>query len=604
MTCTNFPKTGLVANVTTHQVGDVTYLWTGVVWESITVPLKHSQLSEKDAPNAHQQYRESATVAQIQSGIYKIGTLLSVSDRADASFNIEPIGAFVVNGYDILDAGVGKVAVLDDDTGLINIEFLGAVENGDATGAVNRLTELGYAAYIPAKRYLYTETDNRFDNPTVIGAKRPSYNEDKTQLVGGSILVGTLQLKGRNPTILNVGIDHGLVEFPSTAGNALVLAHENPFTAQSIATVRDVIALGANVEDPFHAILVEGHYDTNISNIVGIKTFFGAALKNTRNNINNAIFIDNGSDSLIIKSDTTSGKASKVNASNIICEGVGTVGTETTSFGVRVSAFNSDVDEVNISNVIANDLSYPVYLDASAANAGKMSNVNLSNIVSKDTGRVILIDGGTGTGLIDDVKINMVNAKDVEFRAYESKGNIGSVTVDNFSADAKAGNTFLSSFFQVANADSFSASNISLPVDGDMLTLGTLNLANSYVKNRLSGNNFFKLNGAGIPRDGYFEQTLTADDTVITPVFNGGNRSILRVSQSAAYSINSIVRTMTGGTRFPHGYELIIVNDSSFALTVKHNIAGWIINKGATDLVVQANDAVKYTFCGSLWSNI
>ena len=34
MTCTYFPSTGLIPNVTTHTVGNIIYFWTGVVWES------------------------------------------------------------------------------------------------------------------------------------------------------------------------------------------------------------------------------------------------------------------------------------------------------------------------------------------------------------------------------------------------------------------------------------------------------------------------------------------------------------------------------------------------------------------------------------------
>ena len=37
MTCTNFPSAGLVIGVTTHQVGEIIYLWSGVVWEAISV---------------------------------------------------------------------------------------------------------------------------------------------------------------------------------------------------------------------------------------------------------------------------------------------------------------------------------------------------------------------------------------------------------------------------------------------------------------------------------------------------------------------------------------------------------------------------------------
>lgn len=39
MTCTNFPSSGLVANVTTHQVGEILYKWTGSVWEAVSPPV-------------------------------------------------------------------------------------------------------------------------------------------------------------------------------------------------------------------------------------------------------------------------------------------------------------------------------------------------------------------------------------------------------------------------------------------------------------------------------------------------------------------------------------------------------------------------------------
>jgi hypothetical protein len=39
MSCTNFPSTGLIPNVTTHTVGNITYIWTGIAWESqVNVP--------------------------------------------------------------------------------------------------------------------------------------------------------------------------------------------------------------------------------------------------------------------------------------------------------------------------------------------------------------------------------------------------------------------------------------------------------------------------------------------------------------------------------------------------------------------------------------
>ena len=37
--CTNFPSENLVDGVTKHQVGNVTYLWKGGVWEAVTPPI-------------------------------------------------------------------------------------------------------------------------------------------------------------------------------------------------------------------------------------------------------------------------------------------------------------------------------------------------------------------------------------------------------------------------------------------------------------------------------------------------------------------------------------------------------------------------------------
>ena len=39
MSCTDFPSAGLIPNVTTHTVGNITYIWTGIAWESqVNVP--------------------------------------------------------------------------------------------------------------------------------------------------------------------------------------------------------------------------------------------------------------------------------------------------------------------------------------------------------------------------------------------------------------------------------------------------------------------------------------------------------------------------------------------------------------------------------------
>ena len=56
-----------------------------------------------------QRHRIETTVAEIATGVFKVGALLEVADRGGAAFNVE-IGA--ANGYNQINAGGGNVAVL------------------------------------------------------------------------------------------------------------------------------------------------------------------------------------------------------------------------------------------------------------------------------------------------------------------------------------------------------------------------------------------------------------------------------------------------------------------------------------------------------------
>ena len=482
-------------------------------------------------------------------------------------------------------------------------EWFGAVGDGitDDTISIDKCMALGVVK-LSVKAYLYTNTNNRINNATIIGEKKPSLNEAETKLENGSIIVGTFLLKGKNPNIYNLGVDHGLLRFPSTQGNALALAHENPFTSKSVAVVKDVVALCANTEDPFHAILIEGHYDTDISNILGVKSFFGCALKNTRNNVNNAIFKYNGSDNLIIKSDLTSGKVEKVNVTNLICIGSGTTSPETTSFSVRISAFDNDVEDVNISNIVTTGASYSVYLDASSANSGNMKRININGLTGSEMGRVVLMDGGSGTGNINKVNISNFNVDEIQFRPFEAKGNVSNISVNNFKASNILGALFLSSAFQITpDVIGMKLNSVELLEDNNPLSLGTVNLANSSDNNFISGNNLFNLGGVGIPKNGYTINSLTGATITVTPKYTSKNKSIVEMNASGTRTVTTITRAMPSGTNFPQNYELVVINNASGTLTIEHNLAGFIFNKGGLNVTIPPNEIASYILFGSYW---
>lgn len=71
---------------------------------------EHSALTNLNAVGGHDSiYRRAATVAQIEDGDFAVGSRLTVTDRGDAPFNV--VAGGTPNGFDILDAGNGNVAV-------------------------------------------------------------------------------------------------------------------------------------------------------------------------------------------------------------------------------------------------------------------------------------------------------------------------------------------------------------------------------------------------------------------------------------------------------------------------------------------------------------
>lgn len=130
------------------------------------IPIKHNDLLERDEAGAHDAiYRRASTVAEVASGVFEIGARLSLTDRADAPFNIEPVGSYVVNGFNILNAGVGKVAVLRQKGNRILLEQYG-LQSGE-TSLIKSHNKLVIEAALEAngnnKIYDFGDEDWSFD---------------------------------------------------------------------------------------------------------------------------------------------------------------------------------------------------------------------------------------------------------------------------------------------------------------------------------------------------------------------------------------------------------------------------------------------------------
>jgi hypothetical protein len=541
------------------------------------------------------------TVADAQAATdLKVGDTIMIKERANALFEV--VTGVTANGYDVITGN--DVSFVLEDKQEISLTELGVKDGDDATTAINIIISRGAVVIIPIGRFLYTKQDIREAGVTIRGVKMPSINQTETTLENGSILVGTLQIKGKDPSLENMGVDHGFTAFGATGGNAIELPYFDPFGAdKSTATLNNVVGLGANVEDPYHAILVEGHYDTNISNVIGARTFYGIALKNTRNNLFNGIFLHNGSDNIIVKSDSTSGIAKQVNINNVICIGSGTTGGETTSNSIRLRAFEDDITDVNIHNVYTENAAYSINLDSTGTVGGNIDRVNISNLNGKDMGRVILIDGGTTGKKVDNVNISNVNVTNVDFRVFESKNTVGRVSVSNWRTINKAGSGYTASTFQVgAGQAALTASNVELLVDDG--SVGTLLLANSSTYNKINGENDVILHGSGIPNRSYQLDTSTGSNITVAPVYNSKNISVIEMGASGTRSISAINDTLQQGQYFPAGYEVVIINNASGVLSILNNPAGNIQNRGGVQLDLQPLEAASYIYLNNYWHQI
>ena len=174
MACTQFPKDGLVPDVTPHVVGDVTYLYKGgaptaPLWEAITAPLKHNQLAELDAVGGHDAIysRTYATFASLLASPDSLATAKNVKTSQHTSGGIG--GAeYVKDGttgtantgnelkfFDAQGNGWNIVTITGTSKAEVSIEQLGGLPDwSNECGALaNKATTLGYSILIPKGCY-------------------------------------------------------------------------------------------------------------------------------------------------------------------------------------------------------------------------------------------------------------------------------------------------------------------------------------------------------------------------------------------------------------------------------------------------------------------
>ena len=155
MTCTNFPSAGLVIGVTTHQVGEIIYLWSGVVWEAISVSIG----TEDDVSVASEFLSLNAITTS--SDDLPVGKMVTLKERvfggggegisADIITKGASVGIDLPNGIDIIDLPnlTGKALRLRvrDEVDSVALGINGTLTD---KAAITRAFELSKTVIIPS----------------------------------------------------------------------------------------------------------------------------------------------------------------------------------------------------------------------------------------------------------------------------------------------------------------------------------------------------------------------------------------------------------------------------------------------------------------------
>lgn len=579
--------------------------------KAVTEAISDSQVNVPDATTeikgkvklTHEK-GESESLAMSQKGASKVYDCLGVIAKRYSSVAEMLTDTTTIIGSEYSTGGTRWRKKIDSSNSifdfepltLIDIEDFGARENQDSSEAIREAVKVG-AVRIQAKAYIYDKQKILTDNVTIIGDKKPVFNDAKTQLIDGSIIVGELNIKGKNPTVINLGIDNGISRFPDSTGdgNGLVFSRSKSL-GNSQALIRNAIGLCRLPNSPYHAILCEGHSHADIKSVVGIKSFYGLAVKSSQMNIDDVTSIDNNISSVIIKSDSI-GDAASVNISNINAKNCARA-------LLRILATDSTrLEMLNVSNFNGDGGTKGIELSTGGTNQLSISSCNISNINIKNVDIGLDVDGeNLGIG---DLKITNTTLAGCRQSVGKIKGFVKSLKIDGFygSINSATGNIEESLVIE-KDVRGVIIDNFELVQDMTWNKLAGLVLNNNYASNTL-GIVKANLKGIGIPRPGFSEDFVGGADIKVIPNFDSSHwSSMVRFAVQDDASISTIERLMASGSRFPHGYRLTIVNDSLFKITIKHNLAGFISNKNSRDAIIPNRRSVNYIFTGDLWHEV
>jgi hypothetical protein len=415
-----------------------------------------------------------------------------------AEYGATPDGVLisgVLTGADhFAGGGTDFVLKLEPLNGEYWAEMFGlSVDTGQGDGTTIFDNAFAYLAgrtmHLPYKRLRYSG-EVLEDKVSIVGVRPPVKKADNTGLENGSIIVGTLALKGTQIHVEKFGVDHGIAEFPVTPQNAFVAS---PVTANSGTSIyaQDIVGLGRDASDAFHAILIEGYKRTFVNRMYGFRTFFGVALKVFDANIGDLLGEDNQLYNVIIKSDVPSGVLRELNIGRVV--GNGTTGVTGVNF--EIEAIGEQLQQVNIDSIVGQNANNIVRFVSDDIGGAIINNVNIGKVAGTNPQEEAIESNGT----IVSMTIGQFNVQNCKGKAA-SFDKVNHLVINSFIASASAANTdYATDFFTIgADCGATQINQISLLDQFGIVGEGVMNYLNPRGRNKLAMYNA-KLTGVGAP---------------------------------------------------------------------------------------------------------
>jgi hypothetical protein len=506
------------------------------------------------------------------------------------------------------ELGDNKIAVLQAEQ--YTPEAFGA--NGTRStdsAALRAILARNEIVWLGNKRYYYDSTTITNAKVRIYGQGMPQVNSGKTALENGSIIDGSFPFTSSDADFRDFGVDNGSAS-DSAEGDALRTTAS--INAGGHLHTENIVGLCKSASAS-HALLFQSHSSHSGNNLLGVYGLFGFVSKCQNVNLGLVQSIDNDESGVLLKSDTSFGRCRNVYIERVVAES-----SVSQKRGFHIQSSNDSLNNVQVGSIMADGCIDNVLIQLGSSGP-EMRNVQIGEILSKNAiSRDLLIDTTSSTGIIYDVSVNSIITEGTLLNGFMALGNgqIRDINIVHAFINHAAGATdsqLENSCFIGASVSRSNIGHLSIFRNFNPAFLGGILYSNASTGSNTLGARYAKVYGAGALDTGYIASSISGSDQTIIITFNRSGDPITYISATPANATGDSVNTfdneyigITGyaASPFRRGQVLTIKNDSSNALTIKHNVGGKIRTSGETNKLIANFDTLSFVWSGEFWSQI